>query len=174
MKTLIVFGSSLLCFGLLATSAHAYHGIHQEKYAAADALFWEYDPEGAPAVYDLGLRLRAGALFNDFLGLEGHLAVGGADDEGRTKGDLDYLAGAYGKVMLPIDRSLHLYALLGVSMLDGNFSPGDDNAVDLSGGFGAELGIAPNLAINADYMRYTDTSDAVFDAISVGVVYHFR
>ena len=174
MRKFMMFGGALLCSGLFATTAHAYHGSHKEKYAAADAFFWEYDPEGAPAVYDLGLRLRAGEVFNDFIGLEGHLAVGGADDEGRTKGDLDYLAGAYGKLMLPIDRSLHLYALLGVTMLDGDFSPGDDNVVDLSGGFGAELSIAPNLAINADYMRYTDTSDSVFDAISVGLVYHFR
>ncbi|MCG7600895.1 porin family protein [Halomonas sp. McH1-25] len=174
MNSPLVFGSFVICLGLLAVPVHAYHDSHSEQYVAADAFLWEYDPEGAPAVNDLGVRLRAGELFNEFLGVEGQLATGGTDKEKRTSGDLDFLAGAYGKFILPIDRALHLYALLGFSVLGGDFSPGDDNVADLSGGFGTEMSIAPNLVINADYMRYTDTSDAIFDAISVGVVYHFH
>ncbi|MDW5377916.1 outer membrane beta-barrel protein [Halomonas sp. HP20-15] len=174
MKNRVMLGSTVLCVGLFAIPAQAYHGGHSEQYFAVDVLFWEYDPEEASAVSDMGVRFRAGKLYNEFLGVEGHLATGGSDEEERSEGELDYLAGVYGKLALPIDQKLHLYALLGVSTLGGDFTPGDDNVSDLSGGFGAELGITPNLAINADYMRYADTSEAIFDSIGVGVVYHFR
>lgn len=173
MKKHVMLGIAVMCFGL-AAPVHAYHGGHGEHYFAADAFFWAYDPERAPAVSDLGIRLRAGRLYNEFLGVEGHLATGGNDVEGSSEGELDYLTGVYAKLILPVDRALHLYALLGASMLNGKFSPGDDEIYDLSGGFGAELGIAPNLAINADYMRYADTSNVIFDTISMGVVYHFN
>lgn len=158
--------------GCLATPALAYHGSAAEGYVGADALFWQHDPDGAYSGSSVGLRLRGGWLFSDYLGVEAQLGTGGEDHDRRGKSELDLLAGAYAKLILPIEDTFHLYALGGVAHLAGDFSTGD-HETGLSAGVGAEMGITPHLAIGADYMRYADDSDMTFDAVSFGLVYHY-
>ncbi|MBZ9539818.1 porin family protein [Modicisalibacter tunisiensis] len=163
---------SLLLLVAPATPALAYHGVLPAGYAGLDTLFWTYDPAGGDSDSSLGLRLRGGWLANDYLGVEVQLGGGGREDDGREPSELDWLAGAYVKLMLPVSDVIHLYALGGMAHVSGTFA-GDNSETGLSGGLGAEMGIVPNLAIGADYMRYADDNDITFDAVSFGLTYHF-
>ncbi|WP_422822691.1 outer membrane protein [Vreelandella maris] len=64
---------------------------------------------------------------------------------------------------------VRLYGLAGFTEveLDSNRESG------FSYGGGAEMDVAPNLSVGADYMRYLDKSDYTFDAASVGLRYRF-
>ncbi|KXS37703.1 MAG: Uncharacterized protein AWU55_2098 [Halomonadaceae bacterium T82-2] len=168
--------SRLLCCLLLlvapAAPALAYHGALPAGYAGVDALLWTYDPAGGDSDSSLGLRLRGGWLANDYLGVEAQLGGGGREHDRQSRSELDWLAGAYVKLMLPVNDAIHLYALGGVAHVSGTFA-GENSETGLSGGLGAEMGLVPNLAIGADYMRYADDNDTTFDAVSFGLTYHF-
>ncbi len=91
-----------------------------------------------------------GAQFNDYFALEGHLGTGGSD----RGADLDHLAGAYAKGILPVAPNFRLYGLAGFSEVEIS----DNRESGLSYGAGAEMDIANNVSIGADYMRYLDES----------------
>ncbi|MCP1313540.1 MULTISPECIES: porin family protein [unclassified Halomonas] len=156
----------LLGSGAFAASAQAQQSFgYPEGYIGGDAMFWNLDPDRGSSRDDVGLRLRGGAQFNDYFALEGHLGTGGSD--GGAK--LDYLAGVYAKGIAPIAPNVRLYGLAGMTEVDFDI----DRESGFSYGAGAEVDIAPNVAVGADYMRYLDKSDYDFDAASVGLRYRF-
>jgi len=152
--------------GAFATSAQAQQSFtYPQGYVGGDAMFWNLDPERGSSRDDVGLRLRGGAQFNDYFALEGHLGTGGSDGGA----DLDHLAGAYAKGIFPVAPEVRLYGLAGFTEVEVS-----DNREDgFSYGGGAEMDVAPNLSVGADYMRYLDKSDYTFDAASVGLRYRF-
>lgn len=152
--------------GTFAASAHAQQPFqYPQGYVGGDAMFWSLDPDGASSRDDVGLRLRGGAQLNDYFALEGHLGTGGSD--GNV--ELDYLVGAYAKGIIPVAPDVRLYGLAGFTEVDFDV----ERESGFSYGAGAEIDIAPNLSVGADYMRYLDKSNYSFDAASVGLRYRF-
>ncbi|MGM0982243.1 MAG: porin family protein [Pseudomonadota bacterium] len=167
MKTLTISAVSVALL-LAGTAAHAQGSpmnYQPSPYLGGDVLFWELDQDSGPDFDSTGLRLRGGVAFNDYFALEGHLGTGGSD--GNV--ELDYLAGAYAKGIVPIAPEFRLYGLAGFTEVD--LDVGDESG--FSYGAGAEFDVAPNLAVGADYMRYLDESNYSFDAASVGVTFRF-
>lgn len=163
MSVLSLTSAALLVgAGAFAASAQAQQSFtYPQGYVGGDAMFWSFDPDSGSSSDDVGLRLRGGAQFNDFFALEGHLGAGGSD--------LDYLAGAYGKGIIPVAPEVRLYGLAGFTEVELD----SDRESGFSYGAGAEVDVAPNLSVGADYMRYLDKSDYTFDAASVGLRYRF-
>ncbi|QFU00841.1 hypothetical protein FIU83_04225 [Halomonas sp. THAF5a] len=168
MKTLTIsaVSTALLLAGTSALAQGSPMTYDPSPYLGGDALFWELDPDRGPGKADsTGLRLRGGVAFNDYFALEGHLGGGGSDDGV----ELDYLAGAYAKGILPITPDFRLYGLAGFTEVDFDV----DDETGFSWGGGAEFDVAPNLALGADYVRYLDESNYTFDAASVGMTFRF-
>jgi|TARA_A100001391_G_scaffold198904_2_gene181153 opacity protein-like surface antigen len=167
MSVLSLASAALLVgAGTFAASAQAQQSFpYPQGYVGGDAMFWSLDPDRGSSRDDVGLRLRGGAQFNEFFALEGHLGTGGSD--GNV--ELDYLAGVYAKGILPVSPDVRLYGLAGVTEVDFD----RDRESGFSYGAGAEVDIADNLALGADYMRYLDKSAYDFDAASIGLRYRF-
>ncbi len=162
--TLTAVAAALVAAGVAGT-AQAQQPVQPQAYLGGDAMFWELDPERGGSRDSIGLRLNGGMQFNDYFAVEGHLGGGGSD--GGV--ELDYLAGAYAKGILPVSPEFRLYGLAGYTEVDFDV----DRESDFSYGAGAEFDVAPNLAVGADYMRYLDKSNYTFDAASVGLRYRF-
>ncbi|XKE44371.1 porin family protein [Halomonas organivorans] len=167
MKT-FVMPAAAAAFLLIGATAQAQGPMMYQPspYIGGDALFWELDPDGPGNFDSTGLRLRAGVAFNDYFALEGHLGTGGSD--GPV--DLDYLAGGYAKGMLPITPQFKIFGLLGATEVEFD---GADSESDISYGGGASYAIAPNVSLDADWMRYLEESNYDFDAVSLGATFHF-
>ncbi|WNK20486.1 porin family protein [Halomonas piscis] len=163
--TLATLTAAVLAAGL-ATTAQAQQRAQATPYVGADAMFWKLNPDHHSSRNDVGLRVNGGMKFNEFFALEGQLGTGGSDGYA----DLDYLAGIYAKGILPVTPQARLYGMVGGSRVNADYGGSDS---DVSYGAGAEMDIAPNLALGADYMRYLDKSDYTFDAASVGLSYRF-
>ncbi|WP_083001735.1 porin family protein [Halomonas sp. GT] len=152
--------------GTFAASAQAQQSFqYPQGYVGGDAMFWSLNPERGSSRDDVGLRLRGGAQFNDYFALEGHLGTGGSD----RGAELDHVAGAYAKGIVPIAPEVRLYGLAGFTEVDIN----NDRETGFSYGAGAEMDISSNVSVGADYMRYLDKSAYDFDAASVGLKYRF-
>lgn len=162
--TIAAVTSALLAAGMV-TVAQAQQVSSPQLYLGGDAMFWELDNKYGSDRDSVGLRLRGGAQFNEYLGVEAHLGTGGSD--GRA--ELDYLAGIYGKGILPVTDLFRFYGLAGFTKVDLDF----DSDSDFSYGAGLEFDLTPQLSLGADYMRYLDESDYNFDAASVGLRYRF-
>jgi opacity protein-like surface antigen len=147
------------------TQQQANMPMYPQGYIGGDAMFWDLSNDVGPSGDSAGLRLRGGAQFNEYFGVEAHLGTGGSD--GPV--ELDHLIGAYGKGILPLSQEFRLYGLAGITEVD--FDVGREDG--LSYGAGAEFDIAPNFSVGADYMRYLDRSDHTFDAASVGLRFRF-
>lgn len=152
--------------GTFAASAQAQQSFqYPQGYVGGDAMFWSLNPERGSSRDDVGLRLRGGAQFNDYFALEGHLGTGGSD----RGAELNHVAGAYAKGIVPIAPEVRLYGLAGFTEVDIN----SDRETGFSYGAGAEMDISSNVSVGADYMRYLDKSAYNFDAASVGLKYRF-
>lgn len=157
---------ALVGAGAFATTAQAQQSFgYPQGYVGGDAMFWNLDPDSGSSRDDVGLRLRGGAQFNDYFALEGHVGTGGSDGGA----ELDYLVGAYAKGIAPITPDFRVYGLVGMTEVDFDI----DRESGFSYGAGAEVDVADNLSIGADYMRYLDKSAYDFDAASVGLRYRF-
>jgi opacity protein-like surface antigen len=163
--------SALLVAGAFTATAQAQQGpMEMTPYLGADAMYWEIDPDNGNDIDSVGLRLNGGVQFNDYFALEAHAGTGGSDNGV----DLDYLVGAYAKGILPISPEFRIFGLLGGTEVELSASGlGSDSESDFSYGAGAELDLAPNLSVGADYMRYLDESDFDFDAATLGLRYRF-
>ncbi|WP_422102514.1 porin family protein [Vreelandella sp.] len=152
--------------GSFAASAQAQQSFqYPQGYVGGDAMFWSLNPDRGSSRDDVGLRLRGGAQFNDYFAVEGHLGTGGSD----RGADLDHLAGAYAKGIIPIAPEVRLYGLAGFTEVEIS----NDRESGFSYGAGAEVDIAPNVSVGADYMRYLDKTAYDFDAASIGLRYRF-
>ncbi|MDN6180819.1 MAG: porin family protein [Halomonas subglaciescola] len=163
--TLATLTAAVFAAGI-TTTAQAQQSTQASPYIGADAMFWEFDPDHGSSRDSVGLRLNGGMKFNDYFAVEGQVGTGGSDGYA----ELDYLAGIYAKGFLPITQQARLYGLAGGAKVKSKHFSSEN---DFSYGAGAEFDIAPNLALNADYMRYLDKSAYDFDAASVGLNYRF-
>lgn len=162
--TIAAVTSAVLAAGM-ATTAQAQQTSAPQLYLGGDAMFWNLDNKHGSDRDSVGFRLRGGAQFNEYVGVEAHLGVGGSD--GRAK--LKYLTGAYAKGVLPVTDQFRFYGLAGITKVDLDA----DSDSDFSYGAGLEYDLTPQLALGADYMRYLDESDYDFNAASVGLRYRF-
>ena len=152
--------------GTFAASAQAQQSFqYPQGYVGGDAMFWSLNPERGSSRDDVGLRLRGGAQFNDYFALEGHLGTGGSDGGA----ELNHVACAYAKGIVPIAPEVRLYGLAGFTEVDIN----NYRETGFSYGAGAEMDISSNVSVGADYMRYLDKSAYDFDAASIGLKYRF-
>lgn len=167
MTVLSITSAALLIgAGTFAASAQAQQSFSSPQgYVGGDAMFWSLDPDRGSSRDSVGLRLRGGAQFNEYFALEGQLGTGGSDGGA----ELDHLVGAYAKGIAPIAPTARLYGLVGMTEVDFD----RDSESGFSYGAGAEIDVANNLSVNADYMRYLDKSNYDFDAASVGLRYRF-
>ena len=132
----------LLGAGAFAASAQAQESFqYPQGYVGGDAMFWSLNPDRGDSRDDVGLRLRGGAQFNDYFALEGHLGTGGSD----RGADLDHLAGAYAKGILPVAPNFRRSGLAGFS--GGEIR--DQREGGLSYGAGAARASANNGSIGA-------------------------
>lgn len=166
MKRLTIAAVTSAFFAIgMVSGAQAQQVSSPEFYLGGDAMFWNLDSKYGADRDSVGLRVRGGAQFNEYLGVEAHLGTGGSD--GRA--ELDYLTGVYGKGILPVTDQFRLYGLAGFTKVDLDY----DSESDFSYGAGLEFDLTPQLALGADYMRYLNESDYNFDAASVGLRYRF-
>jgi len=157
--------AALMLAGATAYAQSSPMNYQPSSYLGGDVLFWELDRDSGRDFDSTGLRLRGGVAFNDYFALEGHLGTGGSD--GNV--ELDYLAGAYAKGIVPLAPEFRLYGLAGFTEVD--LDVGDESG--FSYGAGAEYDVTPSLAVGADYMRYLDESNYTFDAASIGATFRF-
>ncbi|WP_017429423.1 porin family protein [Vreelandella jeotgali] len=165
--TLATLTAAVFAAGV-ATTAQAQQPaqpMQATPYIGADAMLWEVDPDYGSSRDSVGLRLNGGMQFNQYFAVEAQAGTGGSDGYA----ELDYLVGAYAKGILPINNDIRLYGLAGATKVDFDYS----SESDFSYGAGAEIDVAPRVALGADYMRYLDESSYTFDAASVGVKYRF-
>ncbi len=67
-------------------------------------------------------------------------------------------------------RLIYAFMVWRVSL---RFNINSDRGSGFSYGAGAEMDIAPNVSVGADYMRYLDKSAYDFDVASIGLSYRF-
>ena len=163
--TVLSLTTAALLVGAGAFAASAQAQQSPQAYVGGDAMFWSLNPDRGSSRDSIGLRLRGGAQFNDFFALEGHLGTGGSDGGA----ELDHVAGAYAKGIIPMAPDVRLYGLAGFTEVDIN----SDRETGFSYGAGAEMDLSPNISVGADYMRYLDKTAYDFDAASVGMKYRF-
>lgn len=166
--TLATLTAAVFAAGV-ATTAQAQQPaqpMQATPYIGADAMFWKFNPDGYSSKDSVGLRVNGGMQFNRYFAVEAQVGTGGSDGYA----ELDYLVGAYAKGILPVTNDFRVFGMAGGTEVDPDYASSES---DFSYGGGAEFDIAPQLALNADYMRYLDKSDYTFDAASVGVKYRF-
>ncbi|MGS2742124.1 porin family protein [Halomonas sp. LS-001] len=163
--TVLSLTTAALLVGAGAFAASAQAQQSPQTYVGGDAMFWSLNPDRGSSRDSVGLRLRGGAQFNDFFALEGHLGTGGSDGGA----ELDHVAGAYAKGIIPMAPDVRLYGLAGFTEVDIN----SDRETGFSYGAGAEMDLSPNISVGADYMRYLDKTAYDFGAASVGMKYRF-
>ena len=155
MKTLMI-GASVAA--LLALAAPVAANAEVTWYGNLGYSNVNVDP------VDLGaVQARVGAQFNPFLGADGDVAFGVADDSGvKLKSE----AGIYGVVKFPGSDSFDVCARAGYASADfkaGSLSGSDDGAAY---GAGAQYFFDAIIGVRVDYTRYDFAGDADVWAIS--------
>ena len=182
LKPLTLKLAAILCLFTLPLTGHADNGNNgnagsqpdEVAYAGLDLLFWEEDNSDAS---DQGFRGRVGYRMAPYFYTEIHLGGGGSD----AGLELDFLYSAFFRGTFPVHEHLRLSAMVGLSQ--GLFSQ-DSGGVLFGGsssstetgfsyGAGVLVPIGEHLAINADYIRYLDTSEIELDAAGAGIVWRF-
>lgn len=167
-----ILATALLALTLI-TPAHArgYLGIDYFGGLVDDSMD-EYNP-GA-------VRLRSGAFYDRYLGLEGHYAIGVSEDEqGGTEFELDNLYGLYLLGQLPMADWFSVFARVGVAWTRGTFtSPTGSqdrfDESDFSFGAGASITLGERTDISADWMQYLDDDNvAQVQAINLGITFWY-
>lgn len=175
--------------------AHAGYGWGDVTVTPLDDGLGTSDASG----WLLGVQAGANAQFDTFvLGVEGDIAwsnISNADaiDTGPWEGavDVDWLASLRGRAGVALDQVL-LYATAGVAAAgvtytDTDLAPDETGSATHFGwtaGVGAELAVAENVSVKAEYLYYSiapetydlgDPDDVSFDlhTVKVGVNFHF-
>lgn len=145
--------------------------VYQQAYtyAAIDMMNWTYTStttaaaEGdadatttSSSVSGNSTRLTFGQRFEEFVAAEAQLALG--------EGEHEYTVGVYARGALPMGR-LQIKGLLGLSASQFDNAGSVESDTSLSFGGGAELTFWRDWYLNADYMSYGSS----FDAINIGI-----
>lgn len=171
---------AFLTFGAASTAAA------QDVYLGGGITHWNYSQDNLDDFKDVGVSLRVGTNFNEYLGLEGHLTTGGDDSQSlygtNVKAELDMIASVFLKGKIPFTNQFRGYVLGGMSYLDATvkansrYSYASQSADDtnLAGGIGAEFDVTNNFTIGGDFIRHSiGESDYDADTVSLVGTYHF-
>ncbi len=123
------------------------------------------------------VRLRAGSVLAQYIGVEAHIAFGTGEDSGTINGSpytlespLSY--GVFLRPQLPLGP-LTIYGLAGYSYVELKYSSTvgtpTDSITDASFGGGLQIDLGQSWGVNADYIQYVKG----FSAVSAGVLYRF-
>lgn len=157
-KLVVLSVASLLS---LPTFADSYAGV---SYKIVEV-------EGnAGSVEPTALEAKYGSFLTENFALEGRLGFGIADDDGL---DVDSLLGVYGTFHFMPEEQFSPYALIGYSrgeLSAGSFS---ESETDISFGFGADIALNDQGAVNVEYVQYLDKNGVTVSAISAGYVWKF-
>lgn len=130
--------------------------VYQQAYTYAGIDMMSYSYSGTSSDSGSSTRLTFGQRFEEFVSAETQLALGAGAHE--------YSVGVYARGALPLGR-LQVKALIGVAASQFDNAGTVDNVKSISYGGGAELTIWRDWYLNADYMSY----DSTLDAINIGV-----
>ena len=187
-KTLLIIFSfaGMLSSPALIAQSEQQSFLTSNYYAGIQIGRGTYDEVGFDEFNPSFLGGRFGMRVNNNLSIEGRLATG-LDDDSISSGattitaDFDLLSGIYGVAHIDVTEALSVYGLAGYTYVEWvakGEAPGISvsNSSDDSGlsiGFGAELDLNENLAMDLEYTQYLDESDYDITAISLGVVFGF-
>ena len=182
----------VLAVSLGSMSGNAFAGLTEGAYAGIQYTSFDFSFEDVSEDFSpTGLIGRAGSNINQYISIEGRLGIGLSDDtvtvsDGVTTAsvsiELDTLIGIYGVGHVPLGKSSSIYALVGLTQIDGTASASatglgaasvSDDESDLSYGIGADIGILYNVWVNVEYVQYLDKSDIDVSAIAVGMKFGF-
>lgn len=180
---LLKLAPALLLSALLSTPVQAvgpYLGVN------AAALRYEL-PGDNKDLRPYIMHVRTGVEFNEYVGLEGRLGAGISSDRRmrdglREKVETEWLAGGYLKLSLPVNQGMGRPYLLGgythaqqritrdQPLLIGSVR--ERRREDLHGtsfGGGADIMLGDALALNMEYVRYTDGGRGRIHSLSLGL-----
>jgi hypothetical protein len=155
-------------------------GIEGYRYLGAMVSSPQYKEDDANTGFrSVGLLVRGGMEFNEFLAVEGQLGLFGEDIIGDRDYQIEYLASIYARGNLPlIDKRIRIYALGGVTRFSGNV-PGfaDVNDTAIGYGLGLELYGDKRNALTLEWLRYAvgdiHNVDYKLESASLGFVHRF-
>jgi hypothetical protein len=167
----------------VAVSAFAGAATAQQErtYVGGNIVWADVEVAGATVTPTM-LSGRFGREFSRHFAVEGRVGLGIADDTvsfvgNSTTVDMDYAFGVYARGILPLADIFSIYGLLGLTAgklsLSGPGGSFSDSESDLSYGFGADLAIGRNLAVNFEWARLFEISGYDVEATSIGIVYRY-
>ncbi len=167
-----------MALGLSAVAVAAPAESQDRFYLGMDAMNWSYDEEAGRDFSSLGVRGRLGIRLNPTFSFEAHLGGTGTDRSGSERRELDFLYAGLIRGDLGITRYTSLYGVMGAAGIEMSGRDADDNSVSVresgvSLGIGLDFNLSPGASLNIDYMRYIDSSDIDFSAISAGARWTF-
>ncbi|MDH5221637.1 MAG: porin family protein [Betaproteobacteria bacterium] len=169
MKTIAV--------AVLMVTASAFAGAamaqQQRTYFGGNIVWADYSASGGPSANPTMLSGRFGSEFNRYFAAEGRLGLGIDDDTGV---DVDHFFGVYARGILPLADIFSIYGLIGLTAGKVSTSRpggGSGSDTDVSFGFGADLAISRNLAINFEWAKLFEGSGYEVEATSLGLVYRY-
>lgn len=133
------------------------------SYVSGGWHHWSSDDSDAD-----GAKVRFGQQLTPFIGVEGHLGLGGKDSDTDTS--LERLFGIYGKFILPLEL-ISPYIKLGVTSASVEKEDESTSDFDFSYGIGTEINISPKFFIDLEYMVYLDSTKLELDGFTLGVGY---
>lgn len=155
------------------TCAGAATAQQERTYFGGNLVWADYSASGGPSATPTMLSGRFGREFSRHLAVEGRLGLGIDDDAGV---DVDHFFGVYGRAILPLADIFSIYGMLGFTAGKVSVSGpggGSDTDTDLSYGFGADLAVGRNLAVNFEWAKLFEGSGYEVEATSVGIVYRY-
>lgn len=162
-----------LALGLTAAAAAAPAESQDRFYLGMDAMNWSYDEDAGRDFSSLGVRGRLGVRLNPMFSIEAHLGGTGTDRSGDERRELDFLYAGLVRGDIGITRYTSVYGVMGAAGIEMSGRDANDNSVSIretgvSLGIGLDFSISQGASLNVDYMRYIDSSDLDFSAISAG------
>ena len=184
MKRALVMTTALVAAAAAPAGAASAQGFYVDGGYAFIGI--DVEDSGAEFDADIGALIGHGGYdINQFLAVEGELAIGIDDEEVSAGGfdanlGLNYLVGAYGKASYPLVETVSVYARAGIvnAELEAEVSgPGGSASATESDtgyalGLGADAFLGDHGGIRFDYTRY-DIEDLEADAFSIGYKFRF-
>jgi opacity protein-like surface antigen len=165
-------------FGLTANTAFAQGG-----YGALSYFDWSVDQSGLSKIESETVRATGGYSFNEYFGIEAHVATGGRDDltfAGESaEAELNKLVAGFAKLNLPLWNDwVNVYGLVGYAF--GKVDILAETTTDVvhensfAWGAGADIALWPGRwSLTADYVDYINRSGLSASAVSIGVKLSF-
>jgi hypothetical protein len=151
-------------------------------YVGANFVSVSYKEDGVPTAKPTVLSLKYGKELNRNFAVEGRAGFGIGDDTVTFMGvpvdlEVDHYFGVYAKGILPLSDAFSAYGLVGFTSgkITGTafgVSVSDSDS-DVSFGFGADLSVAKNAAINLEWAKLFEGTGYKVESMSIGFAYKF-